>query len=195
MLLPITVSVLITVLFYVGFWMHSKTHASHWQDYINRAVNRHLKAGTLWGITGLSFIAVYREVFETVLFYQSLMTQAANSQGPTVLGGLAAGAAALALVGWLLYHYSVKLPIGRFFAVTSWFMLLLAFVLTGKGIAALQEAALVDVSSIPGHFSVSWLGIYSTWQGVLSQAAVVLLAIALMTALRYKRPLAVQHQD
>ncbi len=173
------------VLFYIGFWMHSKTNASQWQNYINRNINRHLKTGTLWGIAGLSFIAVYREVFETVLFYQSLMTQASGHQASVVLGGFATGVAALVLIGWLLYRYSVKLPIGRFFSLTSWFMLLLAFVLTGKGVAALQEAALIDISSLPVHFSITWLGIYSTWQGLIAQAAVVLLTVTLLAGFRY----------
>lgn len=68
------------VLLYVGIWMHSKTHAAQWQAYIQQHINSHLTAGTLWGLGLLAFIAVYREVFETVLFYQALLTQAAAAQ-------------------------------------------------------------------------------------------------------------------
>ena len=84
------------VLFYVGIWMHSKTHAAQWQAYIQKHVNERLKSGTLWGLAALSFIAVYREVFETVLFYESLLTQAVEAQYSVVAGGFLLGVAMLA---------------------------------------------------------------------------------------------------
>ena len=165
------------ILFYVGYWMHSKTQASVWQEYIQNNVERHLSTGTLWGLTGLAFISVYREVFETILFYQSLLTQAVGdgSQVSYVWYGLLAAVAALSLITWLMLKYSVKLPIGRFFALSSYFMLILAFVLAGKGISALQEAAVVGIAPFPMDVSVSWLGISATWQGLLTQGVIVLL--------------------
>ena len=165
------------ILFYVGYWMHSKTQASLWQEYIQNNVERHLSTGTLWGLTGLAFISVYREVFETILFYQSLLTQAVGdgSQVSYVWYGLLAAVAALSLITWLMLKYSVKLPIGRFFALSSYFMLILAVVLAGKGISALQEAAVVGIAPFPMDVSVSWLGISATWQGLLTQGVIVLL--------------------
>jgi len=172
------------VLFYVGYWMHSKTQASHWQNYINKHVDRHLTSGTLWGIAGLAFISVYREVFETVLFYQSLLTQAivtqnSHEQLTYLLAGLLSGVAILALIAWLMIRYSVKLPLTRFFSVSAYFMLVLAFILTGKGIAALQEAAIIGLSPFPVNFSISWLGISPTWQGLLTQATIIVLSLLL----------------
>lgn len=58
--------VAMAVLFYVGFWMHSKTNAIQWKRFIDGSVQKALSSGTLWGLAGLSFIAVYREVFETI---------------------------------------------------------------------------------------------------------------------------------
>jgi len=172
-------------LFYVGYWMHSKTQASQWQNYINRNIDRHLTSGALWGITGLAFISVYREVFETVLFYQSLLTQAvitqnSNEQLSYLIAGLLSGVGVLALIAWLMIRYSVKLPLARFFSVSAYFMLLLAFILTGKGIAALQEAAIIGLSPFPFDFSISWLGISPTWQGLLTQAIIIVLSLVLL---------------
>ncbi|MGI2104812.1 cytochrome c/FTR1 family iron permease [Shewanella frigidimarina] len=168
------------VLFYVGYWMHSKTQGSKWQSYIKNNVDRHLNTGTLWGLAGLAFISVYREVFETILFYQSLLTQAigsasSNEQVSYLVYGLLAGMAILAVIAWLMMRYSVKLPLARFFAVSSYFMLILAFILAGKGISALQEAAVISLTPFPIDVSISWLGIASTWQGLGTQMVIVVL--------------------
>lgn len=168
------------VLFYVGFWMHSKTQAQEWQKYIQDSISRNLTAGTLWGIAGLAFIAVYREIFETILFYQSLLTQTTEGQYSALWGGIVAGAALLAVVGWILVRYSARLPIGKFFSATTFVLLALSFVLAGKAIAALQEAALVGITPLPVSFSFDWLGIYSTWQGIGLQAAILVAAAWLL---------------
>ena len=161
------------MLLYVGIWMHSKTNAQQWQAYIEKHINSQLKTGTLWGLAALSFIAVYREVFETVLFYQSLLTQASPTQFSVVLGGFIIGCGLLAIVAWGLLKYSIKLPIARFFSTTTYLLLALAFILMGKAISALQEAAIVTISPLPIHIEISWIGIGSTWQGLLAQVAVV----------------------
>ena len=165
------------VLFYVGVWMHSKTHAAQWQAYIQRHIDTHLKSGTLWGLTALAFIAVYREVFETVLFYQSLLTQAVSAHYSSVAGGFVLGVVLLAVLAWLLIRYSVRLPIGRFFASTTYLLLALSFVLIGKAVLALQEADVVGISPLPVSFEIDWIGVKSTWQGMLAQT---LLLVAFM---------------
>lgn len=168
------------VLFYVGFWMHGKTQAQEWQRYIQESVNRSLTTGALWGIAGLAFIAVYREIFETILFYQSLLTQTSQGQYNALWGGIAAGAVLLAIIGWILVRYSVHLPISKFFSFTTFILLALSFVLAGKAVTALQEAALVGRTPLPVSFSFDWLGINSTWQGIGLQAAILVAAIWLV---------------
>ncbi|QFT53575.1 cytochrome c/FTR1 family iron permease [Microbulbifer sp. THAF38] len=168
------------VLFYVGFWMHSKTQADEWQKYIRESINRSLSSGALWGIAGLAFIAVYREIFETILFYQSLLAQTSAGHYGTLWAGVGAAVAFLAVLGFVLVRYSVSLPIGKFFSVTTYVLLALSFVLAGKAVAALQEAAWIGISPLPVQFSFDWLGIYSTWQGIGLQALVLVGAFWLM---------------
>ncbi len=163
------------VLFYVGVWMHSKTHAAQWQAYIQKHVTERLKAGTLWGIAGLAFVAVYREVFETVLFYEALLTQSLPAQTPTILCGFVVGTLCLSVIAWAMVRYSIKLPIGRFFSVTTYLLVGLSFVLIGKGVIALQEAAIIGISPLPISFELDWIGVKSTWQSALAQAGLLLL--------------------
>ncbi|EEF81248.1 Cytochrome c subfamily, putative [Methylophaga thiooxydans DMS010] len=171
------------VLFYVGFWMHSKTNASNWQAYIRDNIHRHLSTGTLWGIAALAFIAVYREVFETVLFYQALLTQSLPSQFMSVGTGFIAGIVVLAIIAYLMVKFSLRLPIRKFFLFTSYLMLALSFVLIGKAVAALQEAALVSMSPMPINLDIAWLGVHPTWEGVLAQLLVVLVSLILLLGL------------
>ena len=161
------------VLFYVGFWMHNKSQAKQWQAYINKHVDKHLSNGTLWGIALLAFVAVYREVFETVLFYQALITQTSSGSAVPVVVGFATAFLGLGVVAWLMSRYSVKMPIGKFFGITTWLMLGLSFALLGKAVAALQEASIMNISRLPFDFVISWLGIYPTWEGIIAQLLLV----------------------
>ncbi|WP_417666953.1 cytochrome c/FTR1 family iron permease [Pseudidiomarina sp.] len=162
------------VLVYVGIWMHSKTNAQAWQQYIKQHLHSHLAAGTLWGIALLSFVAVYREVFETVLFYQSLLTQAQTGQHSSVWGGFIAAAAVLTVVTWVMLRFSLKLPIAKFFAYTTYLLLALAFVLAGKAIIAFQEAGWIAATPFPVPLNIDWLGMAATWQSLGAQLAVLL---------------------
>jgi len=175
------------VLLYVGIWMHSKTHAAKWQAYIQQHINTHLTSGTLWGLALLAFIAVYREVFETVLFYQALLIQAVPSQYPSVFAGLVLGMAVLVVSAWVLVRYSVKLPIAKFFSLTTYLLLALAFILVGKAVSALQEAALIGITPLPVHVEIDWIGVKSTWQGMLAQLSVLLIFLVYMMATRSGR--------
>ena len=175
------------VLFYVGIWMHNKSDAAQWQAYIQQHINTKLQSGTLWGLAALAFVAVYREVFETVLFYQSLLTQAVDTQYLYIAGGFLLGTVILFALAWVLIKYSIKLPIARFFTTTTYLLLALSFVLMGKAISALQEAAVISISSMPVNFSIEWIGVNSTWQGVLAQTSIILAFVILNLRARFMR--------
>jgi high-affinity iron transporter len=167
------------MLFYLGFWLHSKTSAAQWKRFIQGSVNKALSKGTLWGLAGLAFIAVYREIFETVLFYQALWMQAGRAGQGTILIGFLAAAALLLVLAWLILRYSTSLPLRQFFSVTTIFMFVLAVVFAGKGIAALQEAGKLPMNLVDLP-SIELLGIYPNLEGLGVQLAMVLLAVLLL---------------
>jgi high-affinity iron transporter len=127
----------------------------------------------------VSFLAVYREAFETVLFYQALSTQAGPQGQGALLGGVAAGAVLLVALAWVILRASIKLPIGLFFSLSGIVLLMLAVVFTGQGIAALQEAGTVNADPM-GSLRLPLLGIYPTLQSLSAQtAAIVISALVL----------------
>jgi high-affinity iron transporter len=156
------------VLVSVGIWMHGKSDAEAWQRYIKEKVSRALSQGSAWFLFLLAFLVVYREVFETILFYAALWSQGAEI---ALLAGVGAGAAALALIAWLLLRLSVRLPISQFFSWSSLLIAALAVVLAGKGVAALQEAGLIELRPLAGIPRLDWIGLYPTWEGVAAQLA------------------------
>jgi high-affinity iron transporter len=170
----ITALLAAAMLLYVGWWLHSRSNAQAWSRFIREQVNAALGKRTLWAMAGISFLAVYRELFEVILFYETLWAQAgADGQGP-VLWGIAAAALLLVLMGGAILRYSVRLPIGPFFAVTSGLLALMAIVFVGNGVAALQEAGVVDATNV--HFiSLPLLGIHPTAQGLALQLLTLLL--------------------
>ena len=179
----VTALVAAAVLLYVGFWMHSKAYADRWRTFLRGQLREALSARTMWALALVSCLAVYREAFETVLFYQALWTQAAPAYAP-VLGGLLTAAVALAVLGWLLLRGSVRLPLGLFFGATSVLLVLLAVVFVGKGIAALQEAGTlpVDPVNFPG---IPALGVYPNLLGLVLQAVLVLVIAGVFVYTHY----------
>jgi len=157
------------VLVSVGVWMHQKSVAGQWQAYLRERMSAALNRKSAFFMFGLAFIAVYREVFETILFYAALWGQGNDD---AILAGLAAGVLCLAAITVLLLRFSARLPIGKFFSVSSWLVAVLAVVLTGKGVAALQEAGWIAPSALSSpRFEL--LGIYPSTIGLVAQAVVL----------------------
>ena len=174
------------VLLYVGYWLHGKSYAHAWTQFIREQVGQALGKRTLWAMAAVSFLAVYREMFEIVLFYQALWAQAGEGGRTAVLGGAGAAAAALAVIGFAIFRYSVRLPIGLFFGATSALLALLAIVFTGHGIAALQEAGAIGVSSL-GFDPVPLLGVYPSVEALGAQLFVLAVIAVAFTVTRARR--------
>jgi len=161
------------VLVSVGVWMHQKSVAGQWQAYLRERMSAALSRKSAFFMFGLAFIAVYREVFETILFYAALWGQGNDR---AILAGLATGVVCLMGVTVLLLRFSARLPIGKFFSASSWLVAVLAIVLTGKGVAALQEAGWIAPSALAApRFEL--LGVYPSTIGLAAQAVVLVFVL------------------
>lgn len=172
----ITALLAAAILLYVGFWLHNKLQAQRWKEFIETKLHGALNNGALWSIALVAFIAVYREVFETVLFYKALWLQAGNSGQQMVLAGFASAAAALVILSWLIFRFSVRLPLRLFFAINSVLLFVLAVVFAGKGVAALQEAGKLPVTIVQFP-TIDVLGIHPSVQGLGLQGLMLLAAV------------------
>lgn len=162
------------VLLSVGIWMHQKSLAGRWQAYVRDKLSSALNKSSALMLFTLAFVTVYREVFETVLFYAALWTE---GNGTYMLAGLGSGVLILAGVAVLLLRSSARLPISQFFAFSSALVAILATVLMGKGVAALQKVG-VFASTPIGIPRIDLLGLYPSVQTLLAQLLIVAIIVA-----------------
>ena len=161
------------ILLSVGIWMHGKSQAEEWRRYIRDKMQGALSRGSAWFLFGLAFIVVYREVFETILFYTALWTP---DNGTTILAGALSAVALLAIISWVMLRYSRALPITEFFRYSAILIAILTVVLAGKGVGALQEAGILPITPLSAVPRITMLGLFPTVESVVTQI-VMLIAV------------------
>lgn len=165
------------MLFYVSYWLLTKVEVAKWNAFMKSKVQDAVSSGSALALASVAFLAVYREGFETVLFYKALMLAGGTGSLFPVLAGMALGALVLAIVYVAINRFGVRLPLKPFFTVTSAFLYYMAFVFAGKAVAELQEGELVGTTSVGWAPRIPALGIYPTAESLLAQALLILLAI------------------
>ena len=158
------------VLLSVGVWMHGKAQADEWRRYIAEKMQGALSRGSAWFLFGLAFLVVYREAFETILFYAALWNE---GNGGTILAGALAAALLLGVIAFVMLRLSRTLPITQFFRWSALLIAVLAVVLIGKGIGALQEAGTLPITPLPGVPRVAMLGVFPTAEAIGAQVAMI----------------------
>jgi high-affinity iron transporter len=177
-----TMVVATMVLFYVSYWLLSKMEVAKWNHFVKSKVQDALTSGSGLALASAAFLAVYREGFETVLFYKALFITAGPAGGTIpILMGILLGSAVMVGVYIAINRFGLRLPLKPFFGVTSAFLYYMAFVFAGKGIAELQEGGLLPTTILPGAPRVPALGIYPTVESLLVQGLLLaLLVVALV---------------
>lgn len=127
------------LLYWASLWMLSRLETRRWLALIQQQLSGSITAGSRGGVVALSFLAVFREVVETVLFYQALAAQYPGG-GVRILQGTLAAVVVLIAVAVLIFRLGVKLPLTAFFAASSVGMLALATYMAGEGFLDLRAA-------------------------------------------------------
>ncbi len=167
------------VLFYVSYWLLSKMEVHRWTAFVKHRLQEAVSGGSAFALASAAFLAVYREGFETVLFYKALFVEggALNTTFVPVTAGIVIGAVALVVVYFAINRWGVRLPLKPFFGVTSAFLYYMAFVFAGKAVAELQEVGIVATTVLPGWPRFPAVGVYPTRESLAAQALLVVLAL------------------
>lgn len=167
------------ILLYLGYWLHGKTEAGKWKAFVEERILTLVNRNNLIGLSAFSFIVVFREAFESVLFISSLSAGGEGDSKIGILIGFIGSALLLFFIAVAMLRWFKKLPIKQVFQFSTIMVLTLAVILMGQGIHALQEGGYIGINSFPINLRISILGIYPTIESILSQVGIVLLIIGL----------------
>ncbi|WP_445957673.1 FTR1 family protein [Yeosuana sp.] len=163
--------VAVIVLAFVGFWLHNHSHSKKWKDFIEKKIGKQLRGEKMLGLAVFSFMVVFREAFESILFLQAISLDTKTGDGSSIGLGVIAAFALIVLLVVIFLKYSKRIPVRQLFRYSAWVITLLAVILIGKGIHAIQEAGWLSVTGFPIYLKIDWLGVYPTSETLIAQMA------------------------
>lgn len=183
-----TALIAVAVLLYVSNWLFQKTYIHDWKNYLRERLNTAVSSKSAFAMMILAFAAVYREGFETVLFYQALAFDASMA---AVVSGFLPGLVLITLIGVLIIRAGTRLPLKQMFGVTNAVLVYLSFVFVGKGLYNLHEAGVFAARQLPLP-DVQALRLLFGWYPLLETTVAQALYLTLIagTFVFYKRRVA-----
>lgn len=169
----------VIVLLYVGFWLHSKTEAKKWKEFIEHKITKLVNSKNMFGLAVISFVVVFREAFESVIFLSAIELQIGEASKSGIYIGAISSLVLVLLLAWAALKFAVKLPVMKLFKYSAVTIVLLSIVLAGKGIQAFQESGYISITQIPIKLKLPLIGFYPTVETTVAQLFVLLLTIVL----------------
>ncbi len=174
------------VLFYVSFWILNKIEHKRWMEFVKAKVFQASTTGGAMVFVMLSFFTVYREGFETVLFYQAMFGFAKYMELWVGLGFIL-GIASLLGIYFGFRKLGKRLPLRALFGLTMGIGAYLSIAFLGNAIREFQVLDYIPYTSMLGTIPrldinvATMTGIYPTLETTIGQ--IVLLAVYLVASL------------
>lgn len=176
----------VAVLFWVSFWILNKVETKKWIEFVKAKVWQATTTGSVMVFAMLSFFTVYREGFETVLFYQAMLSFAKNME-TFVLLGLVLGLAVIISVVFIIRKLGKKLPLRVLFGLTMGIGAYMSIAFIGNAIREFQEVGYIATTHMFGIIPrleinlATMTGIHPTLETTVAQ--IVLLSIYIVGSL------------
>lgn len=177
------------MLVYMSYWLHSKSQIADWQKYLQSKTQMALSTGKLVSLGALSFLAVFREGTETVLFILGMVNQI---RGQDLILGLLLGIGVLVVLAYIMLVIGKRLPMRPFFLVSSLIVFYLSVKFTGLGIHSLQLAGVIPSTTVTVP-SIDFLALYPSLQSMVPQLLLVLAAVAVIARRQWQQRKQVAH--
>jgi high-affinity iron transporter len=181
------------VLFWVSYWLVSKAEADRWRAFVKSRVERAVGRGALFGLAVLSFVVVFREGLETVLFYEAIAARTRDATDQSLLvAGFLTGCGGLLALCVMFQKVGPRIPMRAFFNVTGGLLYFMAFRFAGAGVRELQEAGILaqtPIALVPDSRTLAqWLGVFPYLEPLALQAVLVALALFAFLQTGRRRP-------
>ena len=164
----------VAMMILVGIWLHSKASIEKWNDFMESQMKAVTATGSFLSMFALSFLAVFREGAETILFYAGILPRITMTD---FLLGIGLAVLVLVLLAFIMSKASGLLKPHSIFFWLTWLIYALAFKMLGVSIHALQLTNILPTHLISGFVTVDWMGIYPSLEVVVSQALFILLVV------------------
>jgi high-affinity iron transporter len=170
----------VVVLFWVSFWVLNKIETKRWIEFVKAKVWKATATGSIMVFVMLSFFTVYREGFETVLFYQAMLSFAKYMEW-YVVAGLVIGLAIIVATAVVVRKLGRKLPLKVLFALTMGIGAYMSIAFMGNAVREFQELGYIPTTPLIGiipRFDInlaSMTGIHPTVESIVAQ--ITLLAV------------------
>jgi high-affinity iron transporter len=166
------------LLFYVSYWLISKVEIAAWTRFVKGQIQKAVDSGSGLGLAGVAFLAVYREGFETVLFYKALYVTGGSAGAAPITVGIVAGLVALVALFIGIERFGLKIPMRPFFAATGATLAFMAFVFAGDGVKELQEGGYIPTTLVSWAPRADFFGIYPTVESLAVQSVILAAILA-----------------
>ncbi len=126
------------LLVYVGFWLHKKSSIEQWKEFIQQKIKSETGKASFWGIFSLSFLVVFREIFESILFISTVDIQSRGEHRLYILLGCLIAFALIIVLYFIFTKVSKNIPFKKIISFSIAILSVLAVTLVGKGIHSFQ---------------------------------------------------------
>ena len=173
----------VAVLFWVSFWVLNKIETKKWIEFVKSKVWKATTTGSVLVFVLLSFFTVYREGFETVLFYQAMLSYAKHMELFVILG-LIIGLAVIIGVAFIVRKLGKKLPLRVLFGLTMGIGAYMSITFLGNAIREFQEVGYITTTHLFGIIPrldvnlATMTGIHPTLETIIAQ--LILLSVYLV---------------
>jgi len=176
----------VAVLFWVSFWILNKVETKRWIEFVKAKVWKATTTGSVTVFVMLSFFTVYREGFETVLFYQAIISFAEYMEW-YVVAGLVAGLVVISGITFVVRKLGRKLPLRVLFGLTMGVGAYMSIAFIGNAVREFQEVGYIQtthlIDTVPrlDINTAAMTGIHPTLETIVAQ--LVLLCVYLVGSL------------
>lgn len=158
----------------IGIWLHSKSSVKKWNTFMESQMQTVTKTGSFLSMFALSFLAVFREGAETILFYVGILPRISSFD---FVLGISLALVVLVVIAFVMNKASQFFLPHKVFFILTWMIYALAFKMTGVSIHALQLTNMIPNHLIAGIPTIDIFGIYSSWESLAGQALFILVVI------------------
>ena len=164
----------VAMMILIGIWLHSKSSVKKWNTFMDSQMQTVTKTGSFLSMFALSFLAVFREGAETILFYVGILPRISSFD---FVLGISLALLVLVMIAFVMNKASQFFLPHKVFFILTWMIYALAFKMTGVSIHALQLTNMIPNHLISGFVSIDILGIYPSWESLAGQALFILVVI------------------